>query len=75
MATILAFLLDDPRIEPQELLLQHLFWGCNCIYKHFIETKKVLRCFRTFAIFFMRQILQESEQNLININSVKCHRN
>ena len=30
-------------IEPQELLLHHLFWGCNCSYKHFIETKKVFK--------------------------------
>ena len=27
------------------LLLQHMFLGCNCIYKNFVETKNnVLRC-------------------------------
>ena len=30
-------------IDAQELLLQHMFLGCNYIYKHLVETKnKVL---------------------------------
>ena len=40
-------------IDAQELLLQHMFLGCNCIYKHFVETKKQsVENFRTFIVFF-----------------------
>ena len=28
-------------MDAQELLLQHMFLGCNCIDKHFVETKKI----------------------------------
>ena len=28
-------------IDAQELLLQHMFLGCNCIDKHFVETKTI----------------------------------
>ena len=41
-------------IDAQELLLQHMFLGCNCICKHFVEINK-LQCveiFRTFTVFF-----------------------
>ena len=29
-------------IDAQELLLRHMFLGCNCIYKHFVETKIIV---------------------------------
>ena len=29
-------------IDAQELLLQRMFLGCNCIYKHFVETKNIV---------------------------------
>ena len=43
------------------------------IYKHFVE-KNGVQIFWTFTVFFMRQKLHEFEQNLIDIHSVKCHR-
>ena len=60
-------------IEAQELLLQHLFLGCNCIYKQFVETKKkCVQILRTSTVFFFIIKLQELEQNLIDIHSVMC---
>ena len=32
-------------IDAQELLLQHIFLGCNCIYKHVAETKTMCWAF------------------------------
>ena len=29
-------------IDAQELLLRHMFLACNCIYKHFVETKNIV---------------------------------
>ena len=39
-------------MDAQELLLQHMFLGCNCIYKHFVETKSnVLRLLEHLFFF------------------------
>ena len=58
-----------------------MFFGCNCIYKHFVETKKkkkkgqCVEFFRTFTVFFFfffghkkttKTTVQEFEQN-------QCH--
>ena len=39
-------------IHAQELLLQHMFLGCNCIYKHFVETKNIVLRFLEHLLFF-----------------------
>ena len=45
-------------IDTQELLLQHMFLGCNCIDKHFVETKTICgdfknnNCILFFFFFF-----------------------
>ena len=40
-------------IDAQELLLPHMISGCNCIGKHFVETKKqFVEVFRTFTVFY-----------------------
>ena len=58
-------------IDVQELLLQHMFLCCNCIYKHFVETKNIV--FRFFEhllyssfLFVIKTTVQEFEQN-------QCH--
>ena len=33
-------------IDAQELLLRHMFLDCNCIYKHFVETKNIVFRFK-----------------------------
>ena len=43
-------------IDAQELLLQHMFLGCNCIDKHFVETKNNLLRFLEhllYSFFFL----------------------
>ena len=50
--------------EPQGLLLPHLIWDCNCIYQHFVETKKGVQIFRTFTVFFIET------KNYKNLNTI-----
>ena len=58
--TVILFVLSwgGSYIDDLELLLQHMFLGCNCIDKHFVEEKKkkkkkqFVEIFRTFTVFF-----------------------
>ena len=60
-------------IDAQKLLLQHMFLGCNCIDKHFVETKNnVLRFLEhllySFVLFFFcHKKLQYKNFNRISV--------
>ena len=38
-------------IDAQELLLQRVFFGCSCIYKHFVETKNIVFRFLEHVLY------------------------
>ena len=68
-AILLVLSWGSSYIDAQEQLLQHMFLGCNCIYKHFVETKNnVLRFLEhlLYSVFGHKTTVQEFEQN-------QCH--
>ena len=58
---------DDGMLEDTNSLDgAHMFFGCNYIYKHFVETKNTVFRFLFFFVFVVKTTVQEFEQN-------QCH--
>ena len=60
-----------PYIDAQELLLQHMFLGCNCIYKHFVERKK--QCIEILEHFLYSVFCHKNYSTRIWTESVSWH--